>query len=137
MHVVAVLTNAGVRFIVVGGRAVQFHGHNRSAKDLDLLVEFSADNWEKLETGLRLLEIIVPKHNTLIDLRPLHRPLPFYPSVELLTGVYGVTFGEAWANSIETTFGGLRLRVLSKADLIRSKSARPEDAEDIRALKLL
>jgi hypothetical protein len=56
---------AGVRFLVIGGRAVQFHGHARKAKDLDLLVQFSAVNWEKLGTALRPLNASVPAFATL------------------------------------------------------------------------
>lgn len=49
----------------------------------------------------------------------------------------GVSFGEAWSVSIETSFGeGPRVRVLSKAHVILSKqqSSRAADADDIERL---
>ena len=50
-EVIRSFQDAGVRFLVVGGRAVQCHGHARPAKDLDLLVEPSAENWRKLQAA--------------------------------------------------------------------------------------
>jgi len=38
----------GVRYLVIGGHAVQFHGHLRSAKDLDIFVDTFADNPSKV-----------------------------------------------------------------------------------------
>jgi len=53
LEVVRSFQDAGVRFVIVGGRAVQFHGHVRPAKDLDLFVEPSAENWPRLQAALR------------------------------------------------------------------------------------
>lgn len=55
IEVVRSFVASGVRFLVTGGRAVQFHGHARPAKDLDLLVEVSDANWMKLAGALRPL----------------------------------------------------------------------------------
>jgi len=65
MEVLRSFVACGVRFLIIGGRAVQFHGHFRPAKDLDLLVEFSEINWEKLGGALRPLNASVPPFNTL------------------------------------------------------------------------
>jgi hypothetical protein len=53
LEVIRSFPDAEVRFVIVGGRAVQFHGHARLAKDLDLLVEPSAENWPRLQAALR------------------------------------------------------------------------------------
>jgi len=134
--VVRALVNAGVRFIVVGGRAVQFDGYARPAKDLDLLVEPSAENWPKLQTALRPLNAGVPAYEDLSPQRKYQAKLQFYETVELLTAITAIRFADAWSESIDTTFGGLRVRVLSKAHLILSKlgSHRPIDADDLRHL---
>ena len=47
------LVKASVRFLIIGGWAVNFHGHERPVNDLDLLVEFSEENWQKLRLALR------------------------------------------------------------------------------------
>lgn len=43
--VISHLLQENVRFLVIGGWAVTFHCPCRIAKDLDLFVEFSAENW--------------------------------------------------------------------------------------------
>jgi hypothetical protein len=126
----------GVRFLIIGGRAVQFHGHLRAAKDLDLLVEFSAINWEKLGEAVRPLNASVPPFDTLSTEKRYQAKFAFYPTVEFLTSIEGIPFEQAWANGVETIVDGVRVRVLSKGHLITSKklSVRQLDASDITAL---
>jgi len=136
LHVVRAFLDAGVRFLIIGGRAVRFHGLARLAKDLDLLVEFSAANWPKLRMALRRLNDGVLPIEKLSQHNHKYR-LRFYPTVEFLTAINGVSFGEAWSESIETTIEGLKVRIVSKAHLILSKqhSGRPTDADDINRLQ--
>jgi hypothetical protein len=47
--------------------------------------------------------------------------LDFYETVELLTAIDGVSFADAWRDSIETTFADLNVRAISLAHLIVSK----------------
>lgn len=42
--IVRVLNQAGVRYIVVGGLAVNAHGYGRSTYDVDLVIQLSPDN---------------------------------------------------------------------------------------------
>ena len=137
LEVVRAFQSAGVFFLLIGGRAVQFHGHARPAKDLDLFVEPSRENWAKLQTALRPLNSSVPSFAELSPDRKYKARLHFYETVEFLTAIEGISF--AWSDSVETTFAGLQIRVMSKAHVIRSKehSARRIDVEDILALKSL
>ena len=137
LEVIRAFRGAGVRFLIVGGRAVQFHGHSRDTKDLDLLVEPSAENWPKLRAALRQLNASVPAFEELSQERKYQAKLRFYETVEFLTAVEGVCFAEAWTESIDTAFAGLQVRVLSKAHLILSKrhSRRQVDVDDVRALE--
>ena len=41
-----------VRYLVVGGYAVAFHGYPRYTKDLDIWIEFERSNAEKLIAAL-------------------------------------------------------------------------------------
>ena len=137
LSVVSSFAEAGVRFIVIGGRAVQFHGRVRPAKDLDLLVEFSAENWAKLAIALRPLNAGVPPFEGLSQNRKFQAKLNRYPTVEFITAIDGVSFAEAWTECVEATFEGVEFRVLSKAHLIVSKQSRlsPVDVDDIRSLQ--
>jgi len=139
LEVVRLFQDAGVRFVIVGGRAVQFHGHARPAKDLDLLVEPSAENWRKLQAALRPLNASVKAFGELSTERKYQARLRFYETVELLTAIDGVSFADAWRESIEANVADLKLRVLSRAHLIGSKrqSRRRIDADDIKELQAL
>lgn len=121
LEVVRTFLSAGVRFLVVGGRAVQFHGHRRRAKDLDLLVDLSAENWPRLQAALRPLNASVPAFEELSQVRKYHARLRFYETVELLTAIDDVGFAAAWTQSVEIAFAGLDIRVLSREHLIHSK----------------
>ena len=47
------LNGSGVRYLVVGGLAVNAHGYVRNTQDVDLIIDFEAGN---LSTGLRILK---------------------------------------------------------------------------------
>jgi len=51
----AVLQGTGVRYVVVGGVAVNLHGYQRFTKDVDLVIELVADRALK---ALQALEAI-------------------------------------------------------------------------------
>jgi hypothetical protein len=137
LPVVRGFVNAGVRFVIVGGRAVQFYDRTRKAKDLDLLVEYSAENWKRLESAMPALDAGVPAFVELDAPPKRHGRFQYYPTVEILTAVCGVQFAEAWSGGAKVTFEGLDIRVLSKEHIILSKerSARPVDISDVRRLR--
>lgn len=75
---VRAFVDAKVRFAVVGGRAAQFHGYARPAKNLDILVEPSADNWPKLPEALRPLKAAVPRFEELSPQKRYQARIRFY-----------------------------------------------------------
>jgi hypothetical protein len=108
-------------------------------KDLDLLVEASAENGKKLAEALRSLgtDVNTAEFESLSEDRPAKGVVCRYP-VEFITAIKGVRFQEAWADASETTSGdGLVLRILSKPHLFLSKmnTGRSLDAEDVLALR--
>jgi hypothetical protein len=57
--VISCLLAEEVRFLIVGSWAVRFYGHaDRKVGDLDLLVEFSAENWPRLTIALHRLGVL-------------------------------------------------------------------------------
>jgi len=57
--------------------------------------------------------------------------------IDLLTSISGVEFDEAWGNKVGITIDDLEIYVLSKADLLKNKSAtgRDKDQGDISWLE--
>ena len=64
--------------------------------------------------------------------------LGFYETVELLTAIDGVSFADAWRESVETAFADFQIRIISRSHLIVSKqhSSRQIDADDIKGLQV-
>ncbi len=136
------LLDAQVRFVIVGGHAVQFHGHVRPAKDLDILIEPSHENAARLATALRKVNIPIDhdqetkfteklvKPKVQVPLKGVHR------FIEILTSINLVGFDEAFEQATHCVEKGRKIPVLSKEHLIRSKRARGEDRDlqDIQAL---
>jgi hypothetical protein len=107
------LNDAGADFLVVGGYALAVHGHPRFTKDLDVWARADEANALKVWMGL-----------------PPNR-------IDVLTGIDGVTFQEAWEHRIESQYGDQPVRVIGLEDLIQNKlsTGRPQDALDVKTLR--
>ena len=57
--------------------------------------------------------------------------------IDVLTGIDAVSFDQAWANRVNSTFMGQKVPVLSVADLINNKRAvgRTQDMADVEWLE--
>jgi hypothetical protein len=47
------LNSAGVRYLVIGGHAVNYHGHHRSTADIDVWIAIDPANAEKVSAVLQ------------------------------------------------------------------------------------
>jgi len=129
---------ADVRYLVVDGYAVAFHGHPRHTKDVDVLIERSRENAERASKALAAFG--APMSD--ITVEDLMNPemviqLGVAPNrIDVLTKIDGVEFVNAWAARATMHYAGAEVYVLGLQDLIRSKraSGRPRDLDDVRAL---
>jgi hypothetical protein len=57
--------------------------------------------------------------------------------IDLVTGVSGLTYDDAYRGAVDRDIDGIHLRILSMPDLIRNKlaSGRPKDLEDAKLLQ--
>lgn len=51
------LNKAEVKYVLIGGYSVILHGYSRTTGDLDIFVECSLENYEKLKQAFRLFEM--------------------------------------------------------------------------------
>lgn len=135
---VALLNAAGVKYLLVGGHAVAFHGHPRFTGDIDFFVEPSLENGTKLmqvfadfgfgDLGFSAADFTEP--GTVIQLgRPPYR-------IDILPTLDGVEFGEAWKSRLELVADGEPMHVIGKEMLVKNKraTARPQDLADLERL---
>jgi hypothetical protein len=133
------LKDAAVEFIIVGAYALAAHGFPRATGDIDIWVRNSPDNAQKIMAALMKFgapvsnlsekDFTSPDMLVQIGVEPCR--------IDLLTSISGVEFDRAWENKVGITIDGLEIYVLSKADLLRNKSAtgRDKDQGDIAWLE--
>ncbi|MBC8241175.1 MAG: hypothetical protein ISR50_01815 [Alphaproteobacteria bacterium] len=148
---VQTLFEAQVRFLIVGGVAVNFYVQTRPAHDLDILSEPTSKNATRLASALRGFSLRYNKsfQFTDCDLSRLGKPwlkLPLWSEddfvgIDILTSINDVSFDEAYRQALLHRAESLTVRVLSRDHLIRSKWEPAQLDEkhlaDIRALKAL
>jgi hypothetical protein len=128
-----------VEYLIVGAHALAAHGHVRATKDLDLWVRPEESNAQKVLQALSdfgaplsgLTADDLSKKETIfqIGLPPLR--------IDVITGIDGVVFAEAWPARLETLFGGVPAFVISRHHLITNKktTARMQDLADVQQLE--
>ena len=127
----------GVRYLIIGGHAVQFHGHLRTAKDLDIFIDTSHDNADRTVRALSSLGFVGSDLTPAAFAEPKKQiPLGQYHA-ELLTSPDGPTFCEAYERRVIANEHGIPVPVISYKDLLLQKRmlARPQDIIDIEELE--
>lgn len=127
-----------IRYVVVSGMAVVFHGHARPIADLDIVVDPDPQQSDRALRSLLALLFVPTIPLSLSTVSVLRLFDPSSREVDLFVRYY-VPFSELYADSEEHAVWGTRARVESLAHLLRVKRllARPHDLLDIDALLLL
>ncbi len=135
----AAFNDAGVEYLLIGGRAYSFHDQPRYTKDYDIWIRPTIDNAERAYAAL--LRFGAPLGDITRD--DLIDPDAFYAMgvppnrVDVLSMIDGITFDEAWPRRVEGRHGDERMWVIGVDDLIRNKRAvgRPTDLIDVERLE--
>lgn len=138
---VAALNSHGVRYLIIGAHAVAYHARPRATKDLDVFVDPTADNAERVLAALREFfggvdfgytvdDLVEPGWIIQLGVAPvridLHTEIPGCPNFEAV-----------WGNRVEGQFGAVPAKYMGLEDLIQAKeaTARDQDRADIRTLR--
>ncbi|HRJ44417.1 MAG TPA: hypothetical protein PL105_21160 [Caldilineaceae bacterium] len=127
-----------VKYMVIGGYAVIQHAEPRFTKDLDLWISTDPANAAAVYRALR--EFGAPLAGMTED--DFAEDGYFYQMgvpparIDILMGIPGIEFSEAWERSVEIDFDDLPVRFISRGDLITAKlaSGRPQDLIDVKHL---
>jgi hypothetical protein len=131
--------NNNVRYVIIGGIAAILHGVPRATFDLDILIEATPENAQRLldallEAGLGTADL------TTAEELLAHEVTIFRDKVriDVQTFTPGLDFETAWKNREEMNYAGQVFYVVSRTHLIDSKKAagREKDLEDIKLLEL-
>ncbi len=128
------LNAAGVKYLIVGGYAVGFHGWPRFTGDIDFFVEPSEENARRIIEALRRFGF------GSMDLSPrdftqsgIVVQLGFPPNrIDLMTSIDGVDFSAAWKDRVAANIDQLPTNFISREHLLANKRAvgRPKDLAD-------
>lgn len=137
-ELVSALSSARVRYLVVGGYAVIEHTEPRYTKDLDLWVEPSLRNAERVFSALE--KFGAPLKN--VSARDFTNETLVYQMgiepvrIDILMSLKGLRFEEAWESRKRARWAGRIVNVLSAAHLIvnKKKVGRPQDLLDVERL---
>jgi predicted nucleotidyltransferase len=133
------LLNANeIRYVVIGGYAVAFHGYVRYTGDLDIFVELSLKNAGKLARALREFGFDLPAVQPALFLRKGkiirmgHEPM----RLEILNEIDGVSFQECYRRRRIASLGRLKINFIALPQLLKNKRAtrRQKDLADVEAL---
>ena len=128
--------------MLVGGYAVIYHGYNRSTGDLDIFVEATVANYNRIAEAFEEFKMSVfdMTQSTFLNTESYEVFTFGVPpvSIDIITVLRGVTFDEAFTMSTNGLIDGITIRVLLKNGLLLAKklSNRPKDLEDIHQLIL-
>lgn len=134
-----------VDYVIVGGVAVQTHGHLRTTIDIDLFPRPEPANLARLADALNSLDarVLNPgSENLTIDAAMLPRATMWqfvtrHGAIDVLHDAPGApSYEELRQRALEIRLGEKRIAVAGRDDLIGMKraSARPIDLEDLAVL---
>ncbi len=133
------LQSENTRFLLIGAHALAFHVEARLTEDLDVFVEPTVDNAARVLRALERFgfggmiadaaELSTPDRVFMLGVKPWR--------IDILTGIDGVTFAEAWATRVPADFHGIRLDVIGRDELLANKraSGRKKDLVDAALLE--
>jgi len=130
-----------VRYLLVGAHAVAHHARPRATKDLDLYVEPTTENAERVlaairdffggaDLGLKATDLTAPERVVQLGVAPAR--------IDLLSSLAAVRdFAAAWERRVDARFGGVETHFLGLDDLIAEKegAGRDQDRADLRSLR--
>ena len=129
----------GVEFLVVGAYALAFHGAPRFTGDLDILIQPTLDNAERLVRALGAFGFPVNdlSPQLLVDSRRMLEMGVPPVQIHVMSAITGVEWDEAWSGRIAGSFGRHTIHFLGRETFLRNKRAagRPKDLADIDALE--
>jgi hypothetical protein len=133
------LLSENTRFLLIGAHALAFHVEARVTEDLDVFVEPTVENGERILRALERFgfgglvtkaeELAVVDRVFMLGVKPWR--------IDILTGIDGVSFEEAWASREQVDFHGIQLFCIGREALIKNKRAagRKKDLVDVALLE--
>ena len=136
---IQLLNDNNVKYLIVGGYAVGFHGYPRYTKDLDIWLLISDENAENVMNTLKQFGFgSVGLHKTDFLKFDEFVQLGYPPNrIDLITSCDGVVFEECYKNKIEIEINKVKINFIDLENLRKNKKAsgRSQDIADLDNLR--
>ena len=134
---ISALNNQSVKYILVGGYSVILHGYPRTTGDMDIWVERTSENYQKIKNAFQ--QFGMPVFDMTLDNFLSHPNWDVFTfgtppvAIYLMVQVEALDFALAYDKSIYFEDDGLSIRTIHKTDLIQTKQVvnRPKDQDDL------
>ncbi len=127
-----------VKYLIVGGYAVAYHGYPRTTGDIDIWIERSKENAQRTYRTLRAFGFDVPTLQPELFEKKDQIVRMGYPPlrVEILTSASGVEFAACYGSRVEDELGGVVASIIGLECLKTNKraSGRHKDLSDLEHL---
>jgi hypothetical protein len=144
-RILEALAEHAVEYVILGGLAVQTHGHVRTTVDIDVFPRPEPSNLARLADALNALDarVLNPGSEGLaIDAAMLPRATMWqfgtrHGAIDVLHDAPGAPpYDELRSRALEIQLGEMKIAVVGRDDLINMKraSGRPVDLDDLAAL---
>ena len=133
------LNDNHVRYLVIGGYAVAYHGHPRYTKDLDVWIASDKENAARIikalddfgfaSLGLKEEDFLEPGQVIQLGYPPKR--------IDLLTSILGVNFETCYPKRVQVEIDGIQVNFIDLENLKKNKKAvgRHQDLADIENLE--
>ena len=119
------LNENGVRYLLIGGYAVGYHGYPRATNDMDVWIAIHPENAQRVVNTLKefgfdhpdLIPELFLQKNKII--RMGHPPM----RLEITTGISGVEFEDSYSSRIVDELDGVEISIIDLTHLKINKRA--------------
>lgn len=138
----AALNEQEVRYILVGGFSVILHGYSRTTGDMDIWVDRTTENYQKLKKAFN--QFGMPVFDMTEENFLSHPNWDVFTfgvppvAIDVMVKVKGLVFQECFDKSVIFEDDDLKIRTIHKDNLIEAKrsSGRAKDLNDLENLSV-
>jgi predicted nucleotidyltransferase len=132
------LNTHGVKYLLIGGYAVSYHGYPRSTKDIDIWIAIHPDNAERIVAAIREFGFNTPDLSVDFFLKDksIVRMGVAPMLIEVVTTISGVHFEECYAERVTVLTDDVEISLIGLKHLKINKKAsgRYKDLDDLENL---
>jgi len=131
------LNESGAQYLLVGARALQLWGSARATRDIDILIEPTEANAQRVLDALASTGFGFAKEWAAAEVaRKFVTIIGDSPRVDILTLAWSVRYRDAVREAVRFEVEGVGIPTVSLEDLMASKrTGRPQDVADLLVLE--